>query len=523
MPLSVTRRDIVFFILSAVLVSLFVYVAGGWGFPLDDSWIHQTYGRNLAQNGEWAFIPGQPSAASTSPLYTIVLAIGYFLRLPYQFYAHFIGTLALTITAILGANTAKIILPDSKTAGWWVGFGIIFTWHMVWAAASGMETMIFGMMTILLIFLAFRETEENRSHDPQSLLIRGAIFGVATAITALARPEGILLGGIAALLMLITRPQGSIKNVIIYGVGAAIGFFVILSPYLWLNYQLTGGVLPNTASAKFEQHAYVFESYNYIERFTNLALAIMAGGQFMLIPGIIAYVWMKLRGDNILRGIYFLLPVLWGLAHIALYAARLPAWYQHGRYVMPTLPAFVMTGVIGTIWLIQVNRKQRQEPIFAMLWRLTVQVIAVSAGALMLAFIFTGMNAYAIDVAIINTEMVASAEYIRDNIPENELMAIHDIGAVGYFAPRDMLDIAGLVTPEIIPIVADGDALWAYMEEHGAQYLMAFPDQIPNDDPDDPRLCRIFYTDSEITAQTKGEEGYSMAIYRLSYDATCEG
>lgn len=523
MPLTVTRRDIVFFILSAALVSLFVFIAGGFGFPLDDSWIHQTYGRNLALNGEWAFIPGQPSAASTSPLYTVMLAIGYFLRIPYMVYAHFIGILALTLTAILGANIAKFVLPDSKNAGWWVGLAIIFSWHMVWAAASGMETMIFGMMTLLLIFLAFRETDNNRSQESQPLLIRGAIFGVATAITTLARPEGVLLGGIAALLMLIVRPQGNFKNVLIYGVGAAIGFIIMLSPYLWLNLQLTGGILPNTANAKFEQHAYIFESYNYLERFTNLALSIMAGGQFMLIPGIFAYIWKKLRGENMLEGLYFLLPVFWGVAHIALYATRLPAWYQHGRYVMPTLPAFIMTGVIGTIWLIQSNRKQRGESTFAMLRRIAVQVIAISAGALMLAFISTGMNAYATDVAIINSEMVASAEYIRDNIPEDELIAIHDIGAVGYFASRDMIDIAGLVTPEIIPIVADGDALWAYMQENGAQYLMAFPDQIPDDDPDDPRLCRIFYADSEVTAQAQGREGLSMAIYRLSYDATCEG
>jgi hypothetical protein len=47
------------------------------GFPLDDAWIHQTYARNLAQSGEWFFLPGIRSAGSTSPLYTILLSLGY--------------------------------------------------------------------------------------------------------------------------------------------------------------------------------------------------------------------------------------------------------------------------------------------------------------------------------------------------------------------------------------------------------------------------------------------------------------
>ncbi|MEZ6074072.1 MAG: hypothetical protein R3C10_28290, partial [Pirellulales bacterium] len=43
------------------------------GFPLDDSWIHQTYARNLADFGEWSFVPGTPSAGSTAPLYSTLL------------------------------------------------------------------------------------------------------------------------------------------------------------------------------------------------------------------------------------------------------------------------------------------------------------------------------------------------------------------------------------------------------------------------------------------------------------------
>src|SRR5688572_23083681 len=56
--------------------------AGALAFPLDDAWIHQTYARTFAQNGEWAYRPGQPSSGSTAPLWTLLLALGYWLGAP---------------------------------------------------------------------------------------------------------------------------------------------------------------------------------------------------------------------------------------------------------------------------------------------------------------------------------------------------------------------------------------------------------------------------------------------------------
>ena len=59
-------------------VGLYVFLASrtqAVGFPLDDAWIHQTYARNLAELGEWSFVPGVISAGSTSPLWTFLLAL----------------------------------------------------------------------------------------------------------------------------------------------------------------------------------------------------------------------------------------------------------------------------------------------------------------------------------------------------------------------------------------------------------------------------------------------------------------
>jgi hypothetical protein len=49
----------------------------------------------------------------------------------------------------------------------------------------------------------------------------------------------------------------------------------------------------------------------------------------------------------------YLLPLIWVIVLIALYAARLPAAHQHGRYVIPVLPSFIVIGVIGTAGLMQ--------------------------------------------------------------------------------------------------------------------------------------------------------------------------
>jgi hypothetical protein len=529
--LPALRRNLLFLGLAFGLVGLYVAASGG-GFPLDDSWIHQTYGRNLAQHGEWAFIPGIPSAASTSPLYTVILSIGYKLNIPYALWTHGIGALALAFTAMLGAWLAERAAPQLKHAPLFTGLTLLLTWHLIWAAASGMETGIFGMLTLALIALAWRVIPLPASQQSENIrggVLSGFIFGIVAALTMLARPEGILLAGMAGLLVLLAH-RGGWRSGVIQAFGAAIGFAVCSAPYLLLNLQLTGGLLPNTANAKFEQHAHLL-ALPLPVRLWELFVAIMAGGQLLLIPGMIFYLTPKgsvyaprrphqlergqgreVRFSAPLRFMIFMLPLLWAMGLIVVYALRLPASYQHGRYVIPALPALVTVGVIGTMALVQQARR-------SLLPRVLSRALVATAALLFLFFGFLqGVQIYRVDVAIINGEMVAAAHWIRDNLPENELLAIHDIGAVGYFAPRPMLDIAGLISPEVIPFVDEPERMWTYIQQANARYLLAFPNQIPGRNPDDPRLCPIYSTNAAIT-QSVGER--NMAIYALVYDGDC--
>ncbi len=495
----------------ALLWSLLYIATVDGGFPLDDSWIHQVYGRNLAETGLWSFVPGVPSAASTSPLYTVLLSVGYRLNIPYALWTHGLGVLALWGAGVLASRMVERLLPRPRYLSLLGGLAVISAWHLIWAAVSGMETMLFSLWTLALLLLAWRELDE-RSPATRDLISRGVIFGACAAFTTLTRPEGIVLTGLIGLAFLLLRPQKSLSAVLVYGVAAGVAFLLVMSPYLVFNLQLTGGLLPDTAAAKQAQSAPLLQA-SYPVRLMNMIIPLTAGGQAFLLPGVIWFIWRILRESRHDRQRWLLLlTVVWVIGLIALYAARLPAYYQHGRYVIPALPAFIVAGVIGTVWLVQAARS-------SLIGRVLTRTVAFAAVPGFIAFAFPlGANIYRQDVRIINEEMVAAAHWIQDNLPPDELLAIHDIGAVGYFAPRRMIDLAGLVSPEVVPFILDEEPLWDWMRRNDARYLMAFPDQVPGDDTRDSRLCLVF-SSGGTTSPAAG--GPNMAVYRLAWDGNC--
>jgi hypothetical protein len=136
-----------------VLLSVFVYLLASRlyyaiGFPLDDAWIHQTYARNLAFDREWAFLPGHPSGGSTSPLWSGLLAIGYWLHLAPYLWTYALGACELWIGAMLAEATVRVLVPDYRSRLPWVGIVLALEWHLVWAALSGMETMLYALLVI---------------------------------------------------------------------------------------------------------------------------------------------------------------------------------------------------------------------------------------------------------------------------------------------------------------------------------------------------------------------------------------
>jgi hypothetical protein len=84
-----------------------------------------------------------------------------------------------------------------------------------------------------------------------------------------------------------------------------------------------------------------------------------------------------------------------------------------------------------------------------------------------------------LDVAVIESEMVVTAKWASENLPEDAVIAAHDIGALGYFDDHELIDLAGLISPEVIPFIRDEPQLAVFLHERGADYLIAFPDFYP--------------------------------------------
>lgn len=485
--------DLLLIITGVAAVSFYLLTAG-WGFPLDDSWIHQGYARNLAQYGEWALIPGTPSAASTAPLYTLALAVGSALNISPLAWSHLLGTLALILTAIFNARLAEHLLPDTRYIGALTGMATLLTWHLIWASVSGMETMMFSCAVSLLLLLGWREIR-IQADTPERHIKRGAVFGLATALTVCLRPEGVLMAGLIGLGLLVARPQGSLRSVVIWGLSAAAFFMVGMAPYFLLNLSTTGGIFPNTMAAKKSEFAALLTP-PYTHRLLEMLFATRHGAHIFLLIGCIAYLVTFTRNTK-RTALLYLSPLLWILLLAGLYASILVASYQHGRYMMPTIPSIVLCGIYGAVQLSRVKWER-----YTAFLRIPVKVWIISTGLLYLIyFAFIGPITLKSGVQFINEELVESAHWVRDNLPEG-LLVVHDIGAIGYFAPRPILDIAGLVSPELIPFIKDSERLWAYIEAQGGRYLLVMGEFLPDPAASTaPLLCPIFHSEGKTAVR----------------------
>jgi hypothetical protein len=499
------RRQLVLVAVAVVVaMTLFVGLAalqGGAGFPLDDAWIHQTYARNLVRSGRWEFIPGVVSAGSTAPLWTLLLAIGYLFRFPYLWWAYLLGGASLWWLAWAGMQLWRQLWPDYAASARIAGLALVLLWPLVWAAASGMETLLFAAIGLQVVAWSLR---------PMPGLKQISVIGIFCGLLILTRPDGLVLVLLVLAQVVINGWRKSARwsrltCLIVLLVTVAIP----LVPYFLFNWQASGTIWPNTFYAKQAEYE-ILLGQPLLLRIWRLFFYSLGGPQgsshILLLPGLVLTAWLAVRRDWEAKRFYYLLPLLWAGGHVILYAWRLPVTYQHGRYLMPTIPIWTLYGLAG--WRILLGR-----PVDSSLFQLGKRTATLSFALLLVIFLLLGaINGYASDVAFIEGEMVTVAQWLRDNTPPEALIASHDIGAIGYFAERPLLDLAGLISPEVVDMLADEQVISQYVLNSNADYLVTAPGWPYSRVAAAEKVVLSYSTDYEWTQ----EQGMNnMTVYKL--------
>jgi hypothetical protein len=283
------------------------------GFPLDDSWIHLTYARNLALLGEWAFLPGQSSAGSTSPLWTFLLAIGFFLPGAPYLWTYFLGGLMLFLLAWRVEAILRQLQPAYRATVPWAGLLILFEWRLAWSAASGMETLLHSLFVLVILsFLILNQ--------PRFLLM-----GILVGLSAWSRPDGITLLGPVGLFALLQPPTRREK---LSAAGQVLlGFALLFVPYLFFNLVLAGTPWPNTFYAKQAEYAF-WQDVPLSRKIWEFASTYFIGTTLTLIPAVLILVLKSIQK----RGWGILLAFVWLAGYAATLHnpfAALPVWPLH--------------------------------------------------------------------------------------------------------------------------------------------------------------------------------------------------
>jgi len=438
-----------------------VLAAGELGFPLDDSWIHQVFARSLAETGEMAYNPGEPTAGSTAPLWTVLLALARLLPVDPRWSAYLYGMFFLAGSAWLMSRIWRRLCPSAAgLVAVAPAVLLLMDWHMAWAALSGMETCLFIFLSLLLVYLTMK------SAAPWEV-------GLVAGLLTVTRPEGVVLATLCwargnwDLWSEQQRPEDEVASrqgrrptlarAVRYSLAWGVAFLLPLAPYLAFSWNVSGSLLPNTFYAKVATYGRA-GLLGLLSFFGETAVVLVLGPLALLAPGLVvsaALVWRRSRDALLLWG--------WPLALLALYAWRLPATYHHARYEMPVLPFLILLG-----WWGIVGFPGRQQ------LRLLSRVYPWLLAALVAGSWVRGVGIYGGDVRFINVTQVSAARWLRDNTPPTAVVGTHDIGAIGYFSGRRILDTAGLITPEVVPWIHDQPHLLEYLRQQRVGYVAQF-------------------------------------------------
>jgi hypothetical protein len=477
------------------------------GFPLDDAWIHLQFARNVAEGHGFSFNPGVPSSGSTAPLWTLVLAVPLAFGAGPVAAAKTLG-LACVLAAALAAGSLTRHLTASRMAGAFAGIAVALTPRMVWAGLSGMEVGLYTALSTLSVLAYARTARTGRT---------GLGWGLLAGLAGWARPETFVIGPVLALGWMLSDGRVPATRRLVRGWWQPIAAWtLLLGAFVAFNVALGGNPMPNTYYAKAYGMGTVlgiaaghwsdalWDAVRFPFRFLDDSVRWQAEQGMWLfgaaVPGVLAALGRLGRpappaGPAIL-GILLAAPAIKGLV------APEPVLLVHdGRYIGHLLVLGIVVCALGFDALRRMVRPG---------WL----VVALATGALVQIGAATARGAatYAAEVRNINDLQVRTARWIAAHTSPDARIATNDIGAIGFFGRRFILDTEGLVSPE---------AIWPKRMHRHLEFLEASkPDVLvifPNWYPKVAARTDLFDEVARVSAEKVIAGGESLVIYRTPW------
>src|SRR5262249_41592401 len=144
-----------------------------------------------------------------------------------------------------------------------------------------------------------------------------------------------------------------------------------------------------------------------------------------------------------------LLPWVWVVAVPALYLARgVPVI---SRYLLPLEPVLAwLAWRAAERWWIGDEARPASATRVAVLRALVAAVLLVQNGIVYRTSVLPHVRSFS---AGLERSLVKWGRWFGAHTPSTVTIATPDIGAIAYYSDRRVLDLAGLVTPEIVPLL----------------------------------------------------------------------
>ncbi len=412
-------------------------------FHTDDALIYQRYIQNVLDGFGLVYNPGEKFNALTSPLYTY-LATGFGVLIGET------QTAVILLASLLMAGTLIIFsLNFARHSGWWGGIAgaLVAACMPYFYMTYGMETPLFILMLGVCIYLFEKQ----------------AIFwlGIACALLLVTRSEGVFL--ILALALEHFRQRRPFPKLTDF----IIPLLIIVLVFSFNKFYY-GTFLAETGAAKIGQgqsgfwppftdtsyHAFWFFGNHVL--FQYLAILMVAIGILSL----------RLSSLNIIA-ISFL--IMYGVFYIAL---KIPNyhWYYAPYYIFGSF--YIGAGVYW-LWY---NFRAAADKNFCYLGLGTVIIV-------FLLFTAYGLKITPVSPSFGRAHDIYKAVglWLKDNTPADSKIALIEIGHVGFYSQRYIIDILGLVNHKNAEYIGE-KKLSAWLDYYQPDYILSHDPPWPLED-----------------------------------------